>query len=38
MRFAPRLSERGIHRSGGVSHIGEYVRVDVEGKANVRVP
>jgi hypothetical protein len=31
------LSERCVHRAGGVSHVGEYVRVDVEGKAYVRV-
>ncbi len=38
MRFATRLSERGVHSAGdGVSHIGEYVRVDVEGKAYVGV-
>ena len=37
-RFATRLSERGVHRAGrGVSHVGEYVRVDVEGKAYVSV-
>ena len=38
MSFATRLPERGVHRAGGgVSHIGEYVRVDVEGKVDVRV-
>ena len=37
-RFATQLSERGVHSAGGgVSHVGEYVRVDVEGKAHVRV-
>ena len=36
MRFAAQLSERSVHRAGGgVSHVGEYVRVDVEGKAYV---
>jgi hypothetical protein len=36
--FATQLSERGVHSAGGgVSHVGEYVRVDVEGKAHVRV-
>jgi hypothetical protein len=31
-----RLAERGVHRAGGgVTHVREYVRVDVEGKAYV---
>jgi hypothetical protein len=34
----PELSESSVHRAGGrIPHIGEYVRVDVEGEANVRV-
>ncbi len=33
------LSESGVHRSGsGVSHVGEHVRVDVEGERDVGVP
>jgi hypothetical protein len=37
-RFAAQLSERSVHRAGGgVSHVGEYVRVDVEGEAYVGV-
>jgi len=37
--FATWLSERGVHRAGGggVSHVGQHVAVDVEGKADVRV-
>jgi hypothetical protein len=32
----PELSERGIHSAGGgVSHVGEHVRVDIQGKAYV---
>jgi hypothetical protein len=31
-------SERGVHSSGGsVTHVGEYVRVDVKSEANVSV-
>ena len=38
-RFATRLSECSVHSSrGGVTHIGEHVRIDVEGKAYVGVP
>jgi hypothetical protein len=37
-KFVTHLSEHGIHRtSGGVAHVREHVRVDVEGKAYVRV-
>jgi hypothetical protein len=33
------LSEGGVHRSGGgVSHIGEHVRIDIEGEAYIGVP
>ena len=32
------LSERGVHSSrGSVTHVGEYVRVDVKSEANVGV-
>ena len=32
------LSKRGVHSSGGsVTHVGEYVRVDVKSEANVGV-
>ena len=32
-RFATQLSECSAHRAGGVSHVGRYTLVDVEGKA-----
>ena len=33
------LVERGVHSSGGsLSHVGEHVRIDVEGKAYISVP
>ena len=36
--FATQLAEGSVHRAGGgVTHVGEYVRVDVEGKAYIGV-
>ena len=38
MEGATQLSERSVHRAGGgIPHVREYVRVDVEGEADVRV-